>query len=257
MIQNNLGVAYSNRLQGDRGENLESAIDHYQQALEIYSREAFPIDWAMTQNNLGIAYSKRIQGDRSENINHAISYYQQALEVRTWEAFPMDWTKSLYNLTLVLLTKDRVREAYSGIQDILEHTKTVIGAWMHADITERGLRRWVHAAAKEASSTDVKILWQCIANIAVAGDPGTAIRALKEIVLALIQSRQPVEALKLLDALQEAHAANLSQPLEALRPVAEFAAGNHKALARVRLEEREAVMTLLTKLGYKPTAPWT
>ena len=56
--QNNLGVAYGDRIQGSRAENLEAAIKAYEAALTVYTREAFPQDWAMAQNNLGIAYQE-------------------------------------------------------------------------------------------------------------------------------------------------------------------------------------------------------
>ncbi len=49
------------------------AIAHYQAALEIYTREAFPQEWAMTQNNLGAAYFNRIGGERSQNLEMAIA----------------------------------------------------------------------------------------------------------------------------------------------------------------------------------------
>uniref|UniRef100_A0ACD5GYM8 Uncharacterized protein n=1 Tax=Desertifilum tharense IPPAS B-1220 TaxID=1781255 RepID=A0ACD5GYM8_9CYAN len=42
--QNSLGIAYSQRLQKDRAQNLESAIAAFQQALQIYTPEAFPHD---------------------------------------------------------------------------------------------------------------------------------------------------------------------------------------------------------------------
>uniref|UniRef100_UPI0011149FB1 tetratricopeptide repeat protein n=1 Tax=Geitlerinema sp. PCC 9228 TaxID=111611 RepID=UPI0011149FB1 len=76
--QNNLGLAYQDRIQGDKAQNLEHAIAYYQQALQVYTRDAFPQDWAMTQNNLGNAYLYRIQGDKAQNLEDAIAYYQQA-----------------------------------------------------------------------------------------------------------------------------------------------------------------------------------
>jgi CHAT domain-containing protein/tetratricopeptide (TPR) repeat protein len=88
---------YQNPL-GDRAENLDLAIDHYNQALEVMTREAFPEDWAVTQNNLAIAYSNRIRGDRAENLDLAIGHSNQALEVRTREAFPEDWAMTQNNL---------------------------------------------------------------------------------------------------------------------------------------------------------------
>ena len=50
-----LGLAYQERLRGDRAGNLEQAIVHYQQALELYTRQAFPAQWAKTRYNLGLA----------------------------------------------------------------------------------------------------------------------------------------------------------------------------------------------------------
>jgi hypothetical protein len=57
MTQNNLASAYSDRLAGERKENIETAIRHYEAALQVRTREAAPHDWAMTQNNLATAYS--------------------------------------------------------------------------------------------------------------------------------------------------------------------------------------------------------
>ena len=59
--------------------------------MTVYTREAFPQDWAMTQNNLGIAYRNRIQGSRAENLEAAIKALEAALTVYTREAFPQDW----------------------------------------------------------------------------------------------------------------------------------------------------------------------
>jgi CHAT domain-containing protein len=96
--QNNLGLAYNNRIKGDRGENLEQAIAAYNLVLDVYTRAAFPYEWATTQNNLGNAYCERIKGDRGENIEQAIAAYELALQVRTRKAFPQDWATTQNNL---------------------------------------------------------------------------------------------------------------------------------------------------------------
>ena len=96
--KNNLGIAYWNRIKGDRRENIEQAITCYQDALQVYTREALPQKWAMTKNNLGNAYSERIEGDRRENIEDAIAFFRDALEVRTREALPLDWASTKNNL---------------------------------------------------------------------------------------------------------------------------------------------------------------
>ncbi len=254
--QHSLATAYSQRMRGDRGENLEKAISHCYQTLEVWTREAFPIYWSSTQHQLAHIYSNRICGDRGENFEKAISHFYQALEIRTREDFPIEWARTQHDLFHTLLQKDRVREAYLGIQEVLEHTKTVVGDWMYTDMTARVLHIWVGFAAEKTSSTDVKVLWRYIVDIAAAGDPVTAIQVLGEMALALIGNRQPEDTMELLNALQERHDVNLSRSLEALRPVAAFAAGDHDALKQVRLEEREAVTTLLTTLGYDPPVPW-
>ncbi|MFG3817373.1 tetratricopeptide repeat protein, partial [Limnothrix redekei] len=66
--QNNLGLAYNDRIRGERADNLERAITAYERALEVRTRDALPEDWAATQNNLGLAYNDRIRGERADNL---------------------------------------------------------------------------------------------------------------------------------------------------------------------------------------------
>ncbi|MGV0106047.1 CHAT domain-containing protein [Nostoc sp. DSM 114160] len=98
--QNNLALAYSNRIKGDRADNIENAITAYTAALTVYTREALPQNWAATQNNLALAYSNRIKGDRADNIENAITAYTAALTVRTREALPQNWAATQNNLAL-------------------------------------------------------------------------------------------------------------------------------------------------------------
>ena len=87
----NLATAYSNRIRGDRAENIEQAIAAYQQALQVMTRQAMPVEWAQTMMGLANAYYTRIRGDQAENIERAIDAYQQALQVRTRQAMPVEW----------------------------------------------------------------------------------------------------------------------------------------------------------------------
>ena len=96
--QNNLANAYSNRIRGEKAENIELAIASYTAALTVYTRDAFPEKWAGTQNNLANAYGDRIRGEKAENIEQAIASYTAALTVRTREAFPQDWATTQNNL---------------------------------------------------------------------------------------------------------------------------------------------------------------
>ncbi|MEG5220431.1 CHAT domain-containing protein, partial [Microcoleus sp. ARI1-A5] len=96
--QNNLAIAYSQKIKGDRGDNLEKAIAFYEAALQVYTRPTFPEYWAMTQNNLGEAYSQRIKGDRGDNLERAIAFFQAVLEVCTRKAFTQDLAVTKNNL---------------------------------------------------------------------------------------------------------------------------------------------------------------
>jgi len=98
MTQNNLAIAYSDRIEGERRENLEQAIACYLDSLKVRTFEAFPEKWAMTQNNLAIAYSDRIEGERRENLEQAIKLYRNALTIRLPQALPLDCLQTARNL---------------------------------------------------------------------------------------------------------------------------------------------------------------
>ena len=83
---------------GDRMLNLELSITAHQLALRVYTREAFPEDWATIQNNLGAAYRNRIRGNRAENLEQSIAACELALQVYTREAFPEKWAMTQNNL---------------------------------------------------------------------------------------------------------------------------------------------------------------
>lgn len=53
MLQHNLGLAYQNRIQGDRKENLERSIECFNQSLEIYTKDEFPEKWKIDREDLG------------------------------------------------------------------------------------------------------------------------------------------------------------------------------------------------------------
>ncbi|MEG3438249.1 CHAT domain-containing tetratricopeptide repeat protein [Pannus brasiliensis CCIBt3594] len=83
---------------GSRANNLEIAITGYHTLLEVYTREAFPYEWATTQNNLGNAYNERIRGKRTDNLELAIAAFQLSLGVFTRDAFPEQWATTQNNL---------------------------------------------------------------------------------------------------------------------------------------------------------------
>ncbi|MCL1472062.1 CHAT domain-containing protein [Argonema antarcticum] len=96
--QNNLAVAYSERLRGDKADNLEQAIICFKKALKVRTLDDFPQDWAITNSNLGGAYCQRIRGNKADNLEQAIICFEEALKVRTLDGFPQDWASTQDNL---------------------------------------------------------------------------------------------------------------------------------------------------------------
>ncbi|MHC0067158.1 CHAT domain-containing protein [Nostoc sp. UIC 10890] len=94
----NFGVLINNFSLGNRAINLEIAIASYEINSTVFTRDAFPFEWANTQNNLGTVYCERIRGDRADNLQKAIDYLLAALEIRTREAFPEQWAETQNNL---------------------------------------------------------------------------------------------------------------------------------------------------------------
>ena len=96
--QNNLAIAYAERIRGEKAENIELAIAYFTAALTVYTPNAFLEKWAGTQNNLGEAYRNRIRGEKADNIEVAIAYFTAALTVYTRDAFPEKWAMTQNNL---------------------------------------------------------------------------------------------------------------------------------------------------------------
>ncbi|WP_229550240.1 CHAT domain-containing protein [Nostoc sp. CHAB 5836] len=111
MTQNNLSVAYLERIRGERAENLEQAITCCHSALKVYTFDAFLYEWAATQNNLGKAFRMRIRGERAENLEQAIACCHSALKVRTYDAFSYEWATTQNNLGEAYLYKIRGERA--------------------------------------------------------------------------------------------------------------------------------------------------
>ena len=120
MTQQNLAAAFFRRIQGEQAANFEQAIDYYQQALAVYTREGYPQNWARIQTNLAGAFFRRIAGDRSANLEQAIDHCQLAFEVYTWEAFPEQWAGTQTSLATVF--SDRIKgERAANLEQGIEH----------------------------------------------------------------------------------------------------------------------------------------
>ena len=86
---------------GQSGEmdQMEEAVTAYRAALEEYSRDRVPLDWAATQNNLGNALQRLGERERDPaRLEEAVAAYRAALEERTRDRVPLDWAATQNNL---------------------------------------------------------------------------------------------------------------------------------------------------------------
>ncbi|SFR31988.1 helix-turn-helix domain-containing protein, partial [Litoreibacter janthinus] len=90
---NDLGIALSELgTREDSPDRLNAAVKAFDSALEVYTKDALPMEWATTQNNLGIALQELgKREDSPDRLNAAVKAFDSALEVRTKNAMPKDW----------------------------------------------------------------------------------------------------------------------------------------------------------------------
>ena len=107
---------------------LEQAVEAFQRALEEYTQDRVPMNWAATQNNLGNALHSL--GERDSDtalLEQAVAAYQRALEEYTRARVPMNWAMTQNNLGNALATlgerdsdKKRLEQAVVAYQRALE-----------------------------------------------------------------------------------------------------------------------------------------
>ncbi len=97
---------------------LERAIQCFNAALEVFTRESAPRQWASTQYNLGTAC--QTLGRLTENaqpLEAAVEAYTNALQVWTKEGSPQDWMLTQHQLGTTLHTLGRVLKANRPFQE--------------------------------------------------------------------------------------------------------------------------------------------
>ena len=100
-LQQNLGVFYSDRRKGKYADNIELAIDYFNQSLTLITKEAYPDQWARIQKTLGGVYGQRKEGGRGDSITNlklGIECVEKALQIFDPEKYPVDWAETQHNL---------------------------------------------------------------------------------------------------------------------------------------------------------------
>jgi tetratricopeptide (TPR) repeat protein len=111
---NDLGISLWTLGERESGTvRLEQAVAAYRAALEKWTRDLVPLDWAMTQMNLGTALwtlGERESG--TARLEQAVAAYRAALEERTRDLVPLQWANTRGNEAVaLLLLADRQSDA--------------------------------------------------------------------------------------------------------------------------------------------------
>ena len=59
--------------------DIEQSIAGHERALEVFTQESHPLQWAAIHNNLSLIHGKSLVADRSENIEISIAHSRQAV----------------------------------------------------------------------------------------------------------------------------------------------------------------------------------
>lgn len=98
-IQHHLGIIYSEIPDEVKKKSIWAAVSvsSFNQALEYFTRDAHPYEYATISNHYANALTKFPLAARSDNFAKALGFYREALAVRTARAYPYERALTLLN----------------------------------------------------------------------------------------------------------------------------------------------------------------
>lgn len=120
-VQSELAAAYRSRARGDRASNLHESIRREELALDVFTVERYPEDFAGSQMNLANALLD--SGDHSpDTVSRAINAYHAALVVFTPLTYAESWALAQTNLATALYergSRDDLAAASQALEQAL------------------------------------------------------------------------------------------------------------------------------------------
>ncbi|MEN0003560.1 MAG: hypothetical protein AAF798_05430 [Bacteroidota bacterium] len=129
-IQHHLGMIYAEIPDEIKKKSIWAAVSSaaFQEALQFYTKEQYPYEYAAVCNHYGNALSKYPAAKLSDNLEKALYYYQEALAVRTAAALPLERSLTLLNYLeaqwYLGMPEDRFEE--DRYQDMLTKAREVL-----------------------------------------------------------------------------------------------------------------------------------
>jgi tetratricopeptide (TPR) repeat protein len=109
---------------------LEEAVTAYRAALEEWTRDRVPLDWARAQVNLGSAL--RNLGERepgTARLEEAVTAYRAALEEWTRDRAPLDWATTQMNLGNALQTLGERETGRARLEEAVAAYRAALTEW--------------------------------------------------------------------------------------------------------------------------------
>ena len=118
---------------------LEEAVMAYRAALEEWTHERAPLEWAMTQVNLGNALQALGEREsRTARLEEAVTAYRAALEEWTHERAPLEWAMTQMNLGNALQALGRRESGTARLEEAVMAYRAALEEWTH----ERAPLQW-------------------------------------------------------------------------------------------------------------------
>jgi tetratricopeptide (TPR) repeat protein len=116
--------------QSGQKKPLEEAVAAYRLALQEYTRERVPLDWAMTQNNLGNALARLGEREKdTKRLEEAVDAFRLALEERTRERVPLDWAMTQNNLGNALSALGERESGTKRLEEAVDAFRLALQEW--------------------------------------------------------------------------------------------------------------------------------
>ncbi len=112
----------------EKERNLKRAIAHYTAALEVFTEDRFPDNWAACCLNMGTCWAMKYEGDRNENLDNATKATVASQRVFTKDKNPVYWAIACFNLGNIWSDRllDDKQESQSKAIGYYEQSLTVL-----------------------------------------------------------------------------------------------------------------------------------
>jgi tetratricopeptide (TPR) repeat protein len=113
-------------------EGLKMAIEAYEEALAVRTRESHPREYAETKNLLGralVILSGPASGpEDAANLKRAIRAFEEALTIRTLEASPRDYAETQNNLGIAYRNLSKLEDREENLERSIRAYEEALGA---------------------------------------------------------------------------------------------------------------------------------